>query len=74
MGDLLGGLTLTPASAAPSVKQYVAPKQCWLDTTTGKGLEIHGTFARRNGQMYMDMTFVNRTTQVWMMSVVTLQG
>jgi len=59
--DLLGGLSISDGVAA--TKEFVLPKQCWLDPDTGKGLEVHGSFARRNGQMYMEMTFANKTTQ-----------
>jgi AP-1 complex subunit beta-1 len=60
VGDLLGDLTL--ASGTPGLV-YVPPKQRWLDSEAGKGLEISGTFARRGGQMYMEMTFTNHTAQ-----------
>jgi hypothetical protein len=66
-GDIFGG-----SSAA-----YVLPKQVtsltreedynlmqeWLSAARGKGLEIRGTFARRNQQIYMDMTLTNRAMQ-----------
>ncbi len=66
-GDIFGG----------SSGAYVAPKQVccsrskaslntiqeWLSAARGKGLEIRGTFARRNQQIYMDMTFTNRAMQ-----------
>ena len=32
----------------------------WLPATTGKGLEISGTFSRRAGVIYADMTFSNK--------------
>ena len=35
----------------------------WLDASRGKGLNIEGTFARRNNMIYMDMTFTNRALQ-----------
>merc|ERR1719494_926864 len=41
----------------------VAPKQVWLSAAKGKGLEISGTFSRRNGQIFMDLTFTNRAMQ-----------
>eukprot|EP00054_Salpingoeca_dolichothecata_P008265 m.47181 g.47181 ORF g.47181 m.47181 type:complete len:881 (-) comp17615_c0_seq1:27-2669(-) len=69
--DLLGGLQLgsnAPASnnifGAPAASpQFVRTKEVWLDSTKGKGLEIQGTFARRNGAVFMDMTFFNRSIQ-----------
>ncbi|OUC48857.1 Beta2-adaptin appendage, sub-domain protein [Trichinella nativa] len=35
----------------------------WLMATSGKGMEISGTFARRNQKIYMDLTFTNRAMQ-----------
>ena len=35
----------------------------WLPAAKGKGLEISGTMARRQGQIYMDMTFTNKAMQ-----------
>lgn len=61
-GDLLSGLSdlqLTGDNGA-----YVAPKQCFLDAESGKGLEVFGTFARRAGHVYLDMTFSNKTLGV----------
>ncbi|KAM6970370.1 AP-2 complex subunit beta isoform 1-T1 [Aplochiton taeniatus] len=42
---------------------FVAPKTIWLPAVKAKGLEISGTFSRRQGQMYMDMTFTNKALQ-----------
>ncbi|XP_020341174.1 AP-2 complex subunit beta isoform X2 [Oncorhynchus tshawytscha] len=42
---------------------YVTPKSIWLPAVKAKGLEISGTFSRRQGQMYMDMTFTNKALQ-----------
>lgn len=42
---------------------YTPPKTCWLPADKGKGMEIHGTFSRKNGQMTMDMTFTNKAMQ-----------
>jgi AP-1 complex subunit beta-1 len=59
VGGLLGdifGLSASPAT-------YIAPKTLWLPAVKGKGLEISGTFSRRNGQIYMDMTFTNKAMQ-----------
>uniref|UniRef100_A0A4W5NZH0 AP complex subunit beta n=1 Tax=Hucho hucho TaxID=62062 RepID=A0A4W5NZH0_9TELE len=41
---------------------YLFP-QIWLPAVKAKGLEISGTFSRRQGQMYMDMTFTNKALQ-----------
>uniref|UniRef100_A0A8B9JQW8 Adaptor related protein complex 2 subunit beta 1 n=1 Tax=Astyanax mexicanus TaxID=7994 RepID=A0A8B9JQW8_ASTMX len=37
--------------------------QVWLPAVKAKGLEISGTFSRRQGHMYMDMTFTNKALQ-----------
>ena len=37
--------------------------QIWLEAAHAKGMEVTGTFARRNGQIFMDMTFANRAMQ-----------
>ena len=42
---------------------YPLPLQLWLDASKGKGLEVHGTYARRAGKIYMDMTFTNKALQ-----------
>ena len=45
--------------------------QEWLAAARGKGLEIMGTFVRRGGQIYADMTFNNKAMQ--MMSDFAIQ-
>uniref|UniRef100_A0A3Q3WVN6 Uncharacterized protein n=1 Tax=Mola mola TaxID=94237 RepID=A0A3Q3WVN6_MOLML len=42
---------------------FAAPKAVWLPAVKAKGLEISGTFSRRQGHMYMDMTFTNKALQ-----------
>ncbi|XP_071790028.1 AP-1 complex subunit beta-1-like [Asterias amurensis] len=42
---------------------YVEPKTEWLAASKGKGLEIKGTFSRRQGQLCMDMTLTNKAMQ-----------
>ncbi|XP_015793849.1 AP-2 complex subunit beta isoform X1 [Tetranychus urticae] len=42
---------------------FTPPKELWLSATDGKGLELSGTFTRRNGAIHMEMTFVNRAMQ-----------
>ncbi|ODM95922.1 AP-1 complex subunit beta-1, partial [Orchesella cincta] len=42
---------------------YIAPKTLWLPAVKGKGLEISGTFIRKNGQVSMEMTLTNRAMQ-----------
>ena len=58
-GGLLGDIFGLSASGT----LYQAPKTIWLPAVKGKGLEISGTFTRRNGQIYMDMTFTNKAMQ-----------
>merc|ERR1712241_741285 len=75
--DILGGGA--PAAAPPSTNAllgdifgignvasttfYIPPKQEWLNAAKGKGLEVRGTFSRKNGTIYMDMTFSNKAMQ-----------
>ncbi|ELU04125.1 hypothetical protein CAPTEDRAFT_149233 [Capitella teleta] len=42
------------------VNSYVPAQEIWLSAAAGKGLEIHGNFARRNGSLHMDLTFHNK--------------
>ena len=42
---------------------YTAPKEIWLPASRGKGLQIEGTFSRRQGTVYMDLTISNRAMQ-----------
>jgi len=57
---LLGDIFGIGASAHTG---YVPPKQIWLSAQKGKGLEISGTWSRRNGIINMEMTFTNRAMQ-----------
>ena len=41
----------------------VAPKQLYLNASAAKGLEIQGTFARRRGNAYLDLTVANKALQ-----------
>lgn len=56
LGDIFG-LNSTPSTVV------TIPKVAWLPAEKGKGLEISGTFSRRNGQVSMDMTFTNKAMQ-----------
>jgi AP-1 complex subunit beta-1 len=56
---LLGDIFGIPSSGS----FYVPPKQVWLPAVRGKGLEITGTFTRRNGHIFMEMTFSNKAMQ-----------
>lgn len=55
LGDIFG-FTPTPT-------MYIAPKVNWLPADKGKGMEIWGTFSRKNGQVSMDFTFTNKAMQ-----------
>ena len=77
--DLLGGGLTTANPAEPPLANatlgdifgiggsthtgYVPPKQVWLSADKGKGLEVMGTWSRRNGIINMEMTFTNRAMQ-----------
>lgn len=55
LGDIFG-FPVAPAA-------YIPPKEVWLPASKGKGMEITGTFSRRGGLIYMDMTFTNKAMQ-----------
>ncbi|EDW66087.1 AP-1 complex subunit beta-1 [Drosophila virilis] len=57
LGDIFG-LAGTSLSVGVQI-----PKVTWLPAEKGKGLEIQGTFSRRNGEIYMDMTLTNKAMQ-----------
>uniref|UniRef100_A0A915DZY5 AP complex subunit beta n=1 Tax=Ditylenchus dipsaci TaxID=166011 RepID=A0A915DZY5_9BILA len=62
--DMFGGLTgLTtpqPTMTGQAASGYVSPPEVYLDAVKGKGLQIEGSFNRRAGIIYMDMTFSNK--------------
>ncbi|XP_046361514.1 AP-1 complex subunit beta-1-like [Haliotis cracherodii] len=60
-GDALGGLGDIFGSAQSQC--YVPPQEVWLTAAKGKGMEITGTYARRSGQIYMELTFTNKAMQ-----------
>ncbi|KAM8720896.1 hypothetical protein ACLKA7_006871 [Drosophila subpalustris] len=57
LGDIFG-LAGTSLSVGVQI-----PKVTWLPAEKGKGLEIQGTFSRRNGEIFMDMTLTNKAMQ-----------
>lgn len=59
LGDIFG---LGGGGVAPTT-YYIPPKQEWLSAQKGKGLEIKGTFSRKNGVINMEMTFANKAMQ-----------
>jgi AP-1 complex subunit beta-1 len=56
-GGLLGDIFGISSSSSTMVS---IPKITWLPADKGKGLEIQGSFSRRGGKIYMDMTFTNK--------------
>lgn len=60
-GDMLGGLG--DIFGMPQPQSYVPPQEVWLTAPKGKGLEITGTFARKNKQINMELTFTNKAMQ-----------
>ncbi|KAJ2800080.1 hypothetical protein H4R21_003314 [Coemansia helicoidea] len=61
---LLGGfdgVAAGPAGGAAASGPYVPARRVLLDAQQTQGLEILGTFARRNGQMQMDLSFGNKS-------------
>lgn len=59
-GGLLGDIFGLTTSSSSTVS---LPKVIWLPAEKGKGLEVSGTFSRRNGQVSMDLTFTNKAMQ-----------
>jgi vesicle coat complex subunit len=65
LADLFGG----PGAGAiglgslATAGPYMPPKEVWLPAARGKGLEIAGTFVRRNRTIIMEMTFTNKALQ-----------
>lgn len=56
LGDIFGLSAAQPTNVT-------IPKTVWLPAEKGKGLEVQGTFSRRNGQVSMDMLFTNKAMQ-----------
>jgi len=66
LDDLFGDLNLAGPTSSVShstTNTFVPPKEVWLSAQKGKGLEVSGTFARRNNQIVMDLDFTNRALQ-----------
>jgi len=61
--DPMGGLNDLFGLASPAPGAYVPAKACWLAAAKGKGLEIWGSFCRKQGQIYMEMTLSNKAMQ-----------
>jgi hypothetical protein len=56
-------LALSTSMLNIAESNYVPPKQIFMQASAAKGMEISGTFARRNGEMSMDITITNRAMQ-----------
>lgn len=50
----------TPAAAAPLAAAAAAPKTPYLAADKGQGMVLSGAFARRGGQMFLDLTIENQ--------------
>ena len=61
LGDLFG--LSGSMGLANQGSMYVQPTAIWLEAARGKGLEVSGTFSRRQNQLYMDLTVTNRAMQ-----------
>ncbi|RNA16156.1 AP-1 complex subunit beta-1 isoform X1 [Brachionus plicatilis] len=57
LADIFSGLNM---ASSVGTATFAPPKQNWLSAQKGKGLEINGTFTRRNGVINMDMEFSNK--------------
>lgn len=55
LGDIFG--------ISPQSSSFVPPQEVWLPAAKGKGLEISGTFARKNAQVFMELTLANKAMQ-----------
>ena len=60
MGTGIAGLGDLFGISSPAATNYVAPKKVLLSPNQGKGLQVTGTWSRRNGQIFLDMTFTNK--------------
>jgi len=69
--DTLGGLNDIFGSAEMS-SSYVPPQEVWLAAAKGKGMEVTGTFSRRNKQIFMELTVSNKAMQPMMGLAVQL--
>ncbi|KAK2170270.1 hypothetical protein LSH36_3g01040 [Paralvinella palmiformis] len=62
-GSGLGLAGLGDIFGVPQTTFYVPPQEVWLPAAKAKGLEISGTFTRRNGVIQMEMTLHNKAMQ-----------
>ncbi|KAJ1654075.1 hypothetical protein IWQ61_005926 [Dispira simplex] len=52
-----------PTQPESPTESYVAKKSVLLSAQSAKGLEVQGTFGRRQGQLFLDLTFGNFSGQ-----------
>ena len=64
--DTLGGLNDIFGGSAEMSSSYVPPQEVWLAAAKGKGMEVTGTFSRRNKQIFMELTVSNKAMQPMM--------
>jgi len=60
-GGALGGLGEIFGLAQQAC--FVPPQEVWLMASKSKGMELSGTFSRKNGQVVLELTFTNRAMQ-----------
>ncbi|TPX69947.1 hypothetical protein SpCBS45565_g02124 [Spizellomyces sp. 'palustris'] len=70
--DLLGLADLSPSTSTPTYQPGgfepivgatgTAPKVSFLTSADAKGLDVQGAFTRRNGDLYLELNFANRTS------------
>ncbi|VDP09173.1 unnamed protein product [Heligmosomoides polygyrus] len=59
LGDIFSGAPVLLETSCG----YQVPKQLWLDAARAKGLQLEGTFVRRGGAIFMEMTLTNKAMQ-----------
>ncbi|KAJ3080526.1 hypothetical protein HDU99_008137 [Rhizoclosmatium hyalinum] len=57
-GGLMGGMAGSPLGSAPAIE---TPRVQLLSAESANGLDLTGCFAKRNGQLFLDMTFSNKS-------------
>jgi len=60
-GSAMQGLGEIFGLAQPA--SFVPPQEVWLLAAKSKGMELSGTFSRKNAQVVLELTFTNRAMQ-----------
>ena len=60
-GSSMAGLGEIFGLAQPA--SFVPPQEVWLLAAKNKGMELSGTFSRKNAQVVLELTFTNRAMQ-----------